>query len=191
MIAFNLNWMYFDSQACKHFVHALRRHWMTSFLFTILHLPLCMALLLASAAMNRLVASPTPTSDAGGGLIWFFGAGLGTSVITMASIGVLHKSIDDGIPGALPEANASWIVRRTFSRRAVLATRYAAGVVMVLVPLAKSLSSIELLAIYVGITAFLIIEETIGRIERHEWELEDAEVAMEKAEKDGEAESVV
>lgn len=193
MIAFNLNWMYFDSQACKHFVHALRRHWVTSFLFTLLHLPLCMALLLASAAMNRLVASPSPITDSGGGLVWFFGAGLGISVITMASIGVLHKSIDDGIPGAPPEANASVIVRRTFSRRVVLATRYAAGVAMVFVPLAKSLSSIELLAIYVGITAFLIIEETVGRIERHEWELEDREEAREaeKAEQDRENGSVV
>lgn len=149
-----------------------------------------MALLLASAAMNRLVASPTPIIDSGGGLIWFFGAGLGISVITMASIGVLHKSIDDGIPGAPADANASLIVKRTFSRRAVLATRYAAGITMVLIPLAKSLSSIELLAIYMGITAFLIIEETIGRIEKHEWELEEKEQARETAERDREVSSI-
>lgn len=191
MIAFNLNWMYFDSQACKHFVHALRRHWMTSFLFTILHLPLCMSLLLASAAMNRLVISDSPNVDSGGGLIWFFGTGLGISVITMASIGVLHKSIDDGFPGAPPEANATLIVRRTFSRRVVLATRYVAGIVMVLVPLAKNLSSIQYLGIYVGITAFLIVEETIGRVERHEWELEEREEREERKMEKMEERSVV
>lgn len=66
-------------------------------------------------------------------------------------------------------------VRRVFSRRVVLATRYAAGIAMVLVPLAKNLSSIGYLGTYVGITAFLIIEETLARIERKEWELDERE----------------
>lgn len=174
MIAFNLNWMYFDSQACKTFVHALRRHWLTSFLFTMLHLPLCMSLLLASSAMHRLVVSPTPESESGGGLKWFFGTGLGVSVCTMATIGVLHKNMDDEIPDPRANAPAASITKtRTFSRRVVLGTRYAAGIAMALVPLAKNLSSIKYLGIYVGITAFLIIEETIARIERREWELDE------------------
>lgn len=173
MIAFNLNWMYFDSQACKHFVHALRRHWFTSFLFTVLHLPLCMSLLLASSAMNRLVISPSPSSDSGGGLKWFFGAGLGVSVCVMATIGVLHKSLDDEILAKRnPDAANMMKTKRTFSRRVVLATRYAAGLTMVLLPLAKDMDSVKYLGIYVAITAFLIIEETVARIERREWELE-------------------
>ena len=173
MIAFNLNWMYFDSQACKHFVHALRRHWFTSYLFTLLHLPLCMSLLLASSAMNHLVISPSPSSGSGGGIKWFFGAGLGISVCVMATIGVLHKSLDEEILAKRCPNTASMIKRkRMFNRRAVLTTRYVAGVTMVLLPLAQDMDSIKYLGIYVAITAFLIIEETVARIERREWELE-------------------
>jgi low temperature requirement protein LtrA len=170
MIAFNLNWIYFEKNFL-HFVHALRRHWFTSFLFTTLHIPLCMSLLLASSAMNRLVVSPTPNSEFGGGIKWFFGAGLGVSVCTMTTISVLHKNMDHKIPGNSRMLN----VRRVFSRRVVFTTRYMAGIVMILVPLAKNLSSIAYLGIYVGITAFLIIEETLARIERREWELDAAE----------------
>ena len=153
MIAFNLNWMYFDSQACKHFVHALR-----------LHLPLCMSLLLASSATNHLVISPSPSSSSGGGIKWFFGAGLGISVCVMATIGVLHKSLDEEILAKRCPNTVSMIKRRkVFSRRVVLTTRYAAGVTMV--PLAQDMDSIKYLGIYVAITAFLIIEETVARIE--------------------------
>jgi hypothetical protein len=158
----------------KHFVHALRRHWITSFLFTTLHVPLCMSLLLASSAMNRLVISSTPDSESGGGLKWFFGGGLGVSVCTMATIGVLHKNMDHEVPGTRGNSGLASMLRlrRVFSRRVVLATRYAAGIAMALVPLAKNLSSIGYLGIYVGITAFLIIEETLARIERREWEMD-------------------
>jgi hypothetical protein len=130
-----------------------------------------MSLLLASSAMNRLVVFPKPDSEFGGGIKWFFGSGLGVSLCTMATIGVLHKNLDDEITGA----RTKLLVRRMFSRRVVIATRYAAGVAMILVPLAKDLSSIGYLATYVGITAFLIIEETLARIERREWGLDSRE----------------
>src|SRR5262245_54044888 len=112
MIAFNLNWIYFDSEACRKFVHALRRHWFTGFAFTVLHLPLTLALLLSVAAMNRLVIGGTLSGVAGSagedalhvrteetstvpaGIYYFFGVGIGTSVICMATIGLMHKSID-------------------------------------------------------------------------------------------------
>ncbi|KAJ7031647.1 hypothetical protein C8F04DRAFT_1262754 [Mycena alexandri] len=177
MIAFNLNWMYFGSQACKHFVHAIRRHWVTSFLFTTLHLPLCMSLLLASSAINRLVTSSAVDSELGGALKWFFGAGLGVSVWTMATIGVLHKNLDD-VDGISERVDRSPnAIRRTISRRVVLGIRYLAGLAMILVPIVDNLSSIQFLAIYVGITAFLILEETIARIERREQELDEADEA--------------
>ncbi|KAJ6588444.1 hypothetical protein B0H19DRAFT_1099342 [Mycena capillaripes] len=171
MIAFNLNWMYFGSQACKHFIHAIRRHWFSGFLFTTLHLPLCMSLLLASSAINRLVTSASVDTELGGGLKWFFGAGLGASVFTMATIGVLHKNLDDQ-EGLTERAT----IRRTISRRVVLGIRYLAALAMILIPIVKDLSSIQFLAIYVGITAFLIIEEIIARIEKREQELDDSEM---------------
>lgn len=89
----------------------------------------------------------------------------------MATIGVLHKSLDEEILAKRCPNTASMIKRRkVFSRRVVLTTRYAAGVTMV--PLAQDMDSIKYLGIYVAITAFLIIEETVARIERREWELE-------------------
>ncbi|KAJ7135420.1 hypothetical protein C8R43DRAFT_1020947 [Mycena crocata] len=176
MIAFNLNWMYFGSQACKHFTHAIRRHWLTGFIFSTLHLPLCMALLLASSAVNRLITSPTLDSELGGGIKWYFGAGIGVSVATMATIGVLHKNLDD--QEGLTERSTGK-VRRTLSRTVVLGTRYVAAIAMILVPLAENLSSIEFLGIYVGITGFLILEETIARVERREQELDRSDNAGE------------
>ena len=94
---------------------------------------------------------------------------------TMATIGVLHKNMDDGIPGADGRIASTLKVRRILSRRVVLSTRYAAGIAMALIPFAKDLSSMSYLGIYVAITAFLIIEETLARVERREWELEAQE----------------
>jgi hypothetical protein len=94
----------------------------------------------------------------------------------MATLGVLHKNLDDEVPTEGPHGRiaSALRVRRVLSRRVVLATRYAAGISMILVPLTKDLDSIGYLSIYVGITAFLIIEETLARIERRHLEL-DAE----------------
>ncbi|KAJ7130167.1 hypothetical protein C8R44DRAFT_978325 [Mycena epipterygia] len=175
MIAFNLNWMYFGSPACEHFIHAIRRHWLAGFIFTTLHLPLCMSLLLASSAINRLVTSATLDSELGGGVKWFFGGGLGASVCIMATIGVLHKNLDDE-EGLIEHRTSK---RRTLSRTVVLGTRYVAGIAMILLPLAEDLSSLQFLAIYVSITSFLVLEETIARIERREQDLDKTESSEE------------
>ncbi|KAJ7481610.1 hypothetical protein FB451DRAFT_1394255 [Mycena latifolia] len=169
MIAFNLNWMYFGSHACQHFIHAIRRHWFTGFVFTAFHLPLCMSLLLASSAINRLVTSASTESELGGGLKWFFGAGLGVAIWTMATIGIVHKSLDD-VEGYTERQTGK--IHRRISRRVVLGLRYLAGLAMMLVPLAKDLTSVQFLGIYVGITAFLIFEETIAQIEKREQALD-------------------
>ncbi|TDL27722.1 hypothetical protein BD410DRAFT_835037 [Rickenella mellea] len=150
MLAFNLNWLYFGSEACSEFIHALRRHWFTGFIFTYIHLPLVMSLLLASSAVNKLVIS----SDVATGLKYYFGAGIGTAVLCMSTIGVLHKRLDSctGLLGV--------------GRTVILGTRYVMGVVMILLPLAHArLDSIQLLGIYVGITAFLIAWEIVTRLE--------------------------
>ncbi|KAJ7057067.1 hypothetical protein C8F01DRAFT_1153281 [Mycena amicta] len=192
MVAFNFNWLYFDSAVTKHFVHAIRRHWIAGYFFTLLHLPLCMSLLLASAAVNALVTSNRIDPESGGGgLKWFFGAGLGVSLCIMATIGALHRNLDnkEGITESegLPIGTRRWkhhnhnnhhrrkIPRMIVSRRIVIGFRYVAGIAMCLVPLASHLSSIRFLSIYVGITALLIVEETFARIEKREQEL-DVEV---------------
>ncbi|CAK5273669.1 unnamed protein product [Mycena citricolor] len=173
MIAFNLNWMYFTSHASKHFVHAIRRHWLAGYTFSMLHFPMCMSLLLASSAINRMVVTESfTTSEEGGpGLKWFFGAGLGVAVFTMATIGVLHKNLDD--QEGLHPHHVRKVLRTTISRRVVLGMRFAASIVMMLVPISSSLKSMQFLAIYVGITGFLIVEETIARIEKRDQALDE------------------
>jgi hypothetical protein len=193
MVAFNLNWIYFDSEACKCFMHALRRHWLTGLLFTTLHLPLSLSLLLASAAIKRLVigdavaedaaantsGDPTihavvggHTGDVAAGIYWFFGAGVGLSLIVMASIGLLHRSLDIAGRGGVLRIN----------RPVVIGTRYAMGVLMILLPLAgKQLGPTRMLGVYVAITAFVIIEETFSRLERVQREDEELMDAVEKA----------
>ncbi|KAF7329842.1 hypothetical protein MKEN_00247600 [Mycena kentingensis (nom. inval.)] len=196
MIAFNFNWLYFDSAITRHFTHAIRRHWVAGYLFTLFHLPLCMALLLASAAVHTLVTDPYIEHDVVG-LKWFFGAGLGVSLCIMAAIGVLHRNLDnkDGLTpvDTLPSLH-KWghhhhhksggrrkrIPRTTISRRIVIGFRFLAGIAMCLIPLAEALSTLEFLSIYAGITALLIFEETIARIEKRDQELDEVESAQEE-----------
>lgn len=89
-------------------------------------------------------------------MIWFFGVGLGVSVIIMATIGLLHKLLE--------ERKGSIRLRR----RIILATRFAAGILMILLPLAREEISTTLryMGIYVGILAFLILEEMFTRLEK-------------------------
>ncbi|KAJ6481699.1 hypothetical protein C8R45DRAFT_310160 [Mycena sanguinolenta] len=151
VIAFNLNWIYFGSQVQT--VYPCHPP---------LHLPLYMALLFALSAIPHLIASTSTStstnSKLGGGLRWVSGAGLSASVWTMATVGLLHKNLDD--EEGLTERTT---VHSTISGRVV---RYAAGLAMTLMPITGDLSSIQFLAICVRNTAFLIMEEIIARIER-------------------------
>lgn len=149
--SFNLNWIYFDSSPKRmHFVHALlvksdnlkritlniiysRRHWLTSYLFTFLHLPLTMGLLLASSAINHMITSDNTEEPEFSGILWFFGVGLGVSVLVLATIGLLHKSLDDGLPKEVeaahhhspyPPVTELTKTRRSRSRKIVYGTRY-------------------------------------------------------------------
>lgn len=109
-----------------------------------------MALLLASSAVNQLVVN----DDVETGLKFFFGTGVGISIICMGTIGILHKRLDScrGVLGC--------------GRGMILGTRYATGGAMVFLPFAhERLNSISFLAIYVGLTAFLIGEEIFTRLE--------------------------
>jgi hypothetical protein len=99
------------------------------------------------------------------GLIWYFGAGLGLSVIIMATIGLLHKLLEE-------HKNSTRLCNR---RRIILATRFVAGILMVLLPLAREEigTTLRYMGIYVGILAFLIIEEMMTRLEKAGQPLDD------------------
>ena len=134
-----------------------------------------MALLLASAATNKLVVG----TDVGTGLTFFFGTGVGISVTCIAIIGFAHKSLDHELPpppkdgetqqlditGTIPCARCG---RLRWGRPFMLTARLLAGLALSLIPFVHSsrLDSTRLLAIYVGITAALVAQEVFLRIER-------------------------
>jgi len=174
MLAFNCNWLYFGSEACGNFIHALRRHWFTSAIFTFIHLPLIMALLLASSAVNKLVVS----TDVESGLKFFFGSGIGVAILSMSVVGSLHKNLDDERTqpqkvqtrsGKEKCVDVHHIPQRIlrFERKHILGIRAVVGLGMIFLPFAgERLQSTNLLATYVGITGFLIAEEALARLEK-------------------------
>ena len=91
------------------------------------------------------------------GIRWYFGVGIGLSILIMATIGVLHKVLE--VP------HKAFHARRRF----IFCTRYAAGIAMVILPLAgEKISTLSYMGIYAGITVFLLIEELVMRLEKAE-----------------------
>jgi hypothetical protein len=74
----------------------------------------------------------------------------------MATIGLLHKLLE--------EHKQSIRLRRRF----ILATRFGAGILMILLPLARTQiqTTLRYMGIYTGILAFLIVEEMVTRLEK-------------------------
>src|SRR5215471_3665267 len=63
--AFAFNWIYFEIDNFNVHVHAIRRHFISSFLWLTAHLPFIMSYVLAAATMSRLVlAHDCPDANA-------------------------------------------------------------------------------------------------------------------------------
>ncbi|KAG8867616.1 hypothetical protein FRB98_004084, partial [Tulasnella sp. 332] len=90
-ISFSLCWIYFDADASRVFIHALRRHWFTSITYSHIHWPLCASLILMSAGLARMVASPDFENS---GYRWMFSGSLASVVFCFVVIGLLHKNLD-------------------------------------------------------------------------------------------------
>ncbi|KAG8783714.1 hypothetical protein FRC15_004674 [Serendipita sp. 397] len=79
VIAFLLCWIYFDADSCKVFVHAIRRHWFSSITWTQLHLPLCAGLVIAAAAVHKMILKQYIDQ----GLRWYFAGGMAAIMICL------------------------------------------------------------------------------------------------------------
>ncbi|KAG8748183.1 hypothetical protein FRC12_013902 [Ceratobasidium sp. 428] len=152
IIAFNFCWLYFDAECSHTFIHAMRRHWFTSITFTNLHFPLCAALILVSAAMSRMTQHPDEVTPA---IRWYFSGGLGVALVCLALIGATHRGLDPTGTSRL-------------GRHTQIAFRVAVGVIIICLPLAKSLSPLNMLGASAGLTGFLVVEETYGKLRRGE-----------------------
>ncbi|KAF0496177.1 LtrA-domain-containing protein [Gigaspora margarita] len=119
VIAYDLHWIYFDVDASRQYLHALRRHTFTGILFGLTHVPLDMSLIAFGSSLGRIVtlsdfpdaehtpkpislkeaessheSSPESSPEFSTPLAVLFCTSLAIAMYCMATIGILHKSLD-------------------------------------------------------------------------------------------------
>jgi len=163
--AFAFNWLYFEVDTFNIHVHAIRRHFVSAFVWLSIHLPFVMAFVLAGSALAKIVLS-TDCADANVldqqavyatkstdvvpmGLRWYYCGGLAIALFCMGVISLTHtyKTVAD-IKLGKPYR---------------VALRFAASVAILLLPLAKErLNSLHLVATTTGITLVVLFVELVG-----------------------------
>ncbi|PWN22174.1 hypothetical protein BCV69DRAFT_267382 [Microstroma glucosiphilum] len=146
--SFYLVWIYFDCDASRTFLHALRVNPWSAITFSLLHYPLCAALILLSSSIPRLVKN----SSSEMGYRWFYAASMSVAMLCMAIIGLLHRNLD--IAGS-----AYW------SQRARIAFRLVCSAGFALLPLGgEDWNNLEFLLAYNIILGLLVFSETAGKL---------------------------
>nr|OQO25053.1 hypothetical protein B0A51_07432 [Rachicladosporium sp. CCFEE 5018] len=159
--AFAFNWLYFEIDASNISLHAIRRHKWSAMIWTLSHLPFIMSFVLGGGALARLVLA-TDTEDAhvemltetyqhrsdehvASGIRWFYSAGFGVALLcmTLISLSHIHKSPTN--------------IR--FPKKKRLAYRIAVAIILILLPLAESLNSLELVGTVTALVLFLLFCE--------------------------------
>ena len=162
--AFSFNWIYFEIDGSNIHTHAIRRHVASSLAWVTAHLPFIMAFVLAGASLSRLVLvhdciNTNPETlgenyigrseaEVPIGLRWFYCGGLGTALICMAIISFshVHKKIEN----------------QRVHKRPRLVLRVAVGIVLICLPLAESLTSLQLIFTTTGLVVLTLIFEVGG-----------------------------
>lgn len=140
-------WVYFDADASRVFVHALRRNPFTAITFNLLHYPLTGAFILLSSSLHRLIAEEESSRS----YRWFYGAAMSCALLMTALIGLLHKNLD-------VYGSAKWSHLARIVLRVIVAAVYG------VVPLLEGLSNAEFLAIYTALSVILVVSETLGKL---------------------------
>jgi low temperature requirement protein LtrA len=163
--AFAFNWIYFEIDQSNIHVHAIRRHWLSATTWLTAHLPFIMSYVLAAATLSRLVlahdsadADPEHTlgeryallsrGEVESGMRWYYCGGLGFSLMTMALISFchVHKKL-----------------RRLHIRKRVrLVIRCCIAVVIICLPLAHDLNSLDLISITTSLVVLVLILDIFG-----------------------------
>ncbi|KAM6537206.1 hypothetical protein FALCPG4_003144 [Fusarium falciforme] len=163
--AFVFNWIYFDVDGSNIDIHAIRRSIISATVWNYAHLPFIMGYILASAGLSKLVLA----TDAGGanaeqlsehyshraedevanGIRFFYCHGLAIALLFMGVIAHCHEH--------RKPATLRW------SKNIRLANRFAVCIVMFLLPLAKSLNSLNLISITLGLTVWVLLVELFGK----------------------------
>ncbi|KAF2721882.1 hypothetical protein K431DRAFT_65128 [Polychaeton citri CBS 116435] len=158
---FFYNWLYFEIDASNLVSHAIRRAKFSAFAWAMAHLPFIMAFVLGGGALARLVvAHDCPDTELEDltevymlrseeeihiGIRWFYCAGFGVALAFMGLISIshLHKETKG--------------LRLGKKYRLVL--RFAVAIVLILLPLAEGLNSLQLIGTVTGLISFVLICE--------------------------------
>ncbi|KAK5110908.1 hypothetical protein LTR62_005446 [Meristemomyces frigidus] len=156
--AFCFNWIYFEIDGANLHFHAIRRHKISSMIWNFCHLPFIMAFVLGGGALSRLViATDSPDSDLAhlteiyqqrsapeirAGIRWFYCAGFGIALACMGVISMshVHKEVE-GL---------------RLKKRYRLAWRFCIALVLICLPFADSLNSLELIGTVTALVVFAL-----------------------------------
>lgn len=168
--AFAFNWLYFEIDAGNLYTHAIRRSWYTSLLWLSAHLPFIMGYVLGGASLSRLVLA-TDCQDANTedlteayigksehevspGLRWFYCGGLGVALISMSLISLSH----------VHKEFAGQRIRKQYR----LPLRFAVAIILICLPLAEHLSSLELVSTTTGLVVLVLMVDVYGSTDRRD-----------------------
>ncbi|QSZ33769.1 hypothetical protein DSL72_005340 [Monilinia vaccinii-corymbosi] len=163
--AFVFNWIYFDLDGADLFAHAIRRDARASIIWGLAHLPFVMSYVLGGAALSRLVVArdcaDTPLesltdayrvkseTEMSNGLRWFYCAGFGIALFCMGIISAshIHKKDSHGM---------------RLAKRWRLLNRLFTCSILICLPLAHTLNSLQVIATVTGLLVWVLILELWG-----------------------------
>ncbi|KAG8884560.1 hypothetical protein FRB97_003856 [Tulasnella sp. 331] len=167
--AFCFNWIYFDVDASHLRMHAIRRHASSASIWLTVHLPFVMSFTLSAAALSKLVVAhdcgdasidaltdvyqAKSIGDIPNGMRWYYCGGLAVALLSMATISVCH--VHAPIDG------------QRLRKRTRLSFRVVIAIVLLCLPLAKSLNSLHLIG---TTTALMILALTVDVWGQSAWE---------------------
>lgn len=164
--AFAFNWMYFEIDLAHLHVHAIRRHFVSGWVWLFGHIPFIMGYTLAAATMSKIVlAHDCINADAewltdlyqgksldeiSTGLRWFYCGGLSVTFMSSCLISFCHSHKEP------PNSH--------LGKRSRLIIRFLAAMIIFLLPLAhpEDFSSLLLVSSTCGVTVCALIADLYG-----------------------------
>ena len=168
--AFSFNWLYFEIDSWNLHTHAIRRHFVSTGMWQIFHLPFIMAYVLAGASLSRLVLSTDcnhanledlteayaakSKPDVPQGLRWFYCAGLGVALLCMSIISMshIHKEFDG----------------QRIRKRYRIPNRIAVGIILICLSVVTSLDSLQLISVTTGLVVYVLMIDVYGSTSIHD-----------------------
>ncbi len=133
-----------------------------------LHWPLCASIILASSAASRMVNNDTVVD----GLMWYWGAGIGMSLVCMVGLDLCHRDMNKWNSTKLPRVSV-FVPRPRYCLPSLtpdilqpfrVTGTFLCSLIFILLPLASShLTTLSILSISAGILIFIVCFDFYGR----------------------------